>query len=256
MKKSLTISMLFFLLIGSASFAQNRWSVGLQIGAVGNHSKYSSGMSDASALFNNNVFGTGQIGIYFRYRMTERFSFQTGYDFSEFGFSYALAKDYNLLNPHEHYAELQTGTCISRLPALIIYNSKLNCRNMRFILGAGLTFTTIDNNWLSESSTRVTSEGVENLVPTDMTQQTHSTTSASSSFTWLIGVEKVFKRGNMLALTFQANYGFNDIAESTVSYTANNKNYTHTFTNNGSWAGVGLCYYFLPMGSRKHIAAK
>ena len=236
--------------------AQNRWSVGLQLGVMANHAKYSGGMSDASALFNNNEFGTGQLGIYFRYRITDRLSFQTGYDFSEFGFNYALAKDYNLLNPSEHYAELQTGTCISRIPAIVIYNSKLNCRNMRFIVGGGFTLTAIDNNWESSSSTRVTAEGVENLVPTDMTQQTHSTTSASSSFTWLIGIEKVFKRGNMLALTFQANYGFTNIAESTVSYTANNENYTHTFSNKGSWAGVGLCYYFLPMGSRKHYKAR
>ncbi|MEO8148265.1 MAG: outer membrane beta-barrel protein [Bacteroidia bacterium] len=231
--------------------AQGRWNVGLQMGVTGNPSKFSSGMEDASALFTNNVYGAGQLAVNFRYRIAERWSFQTGFGFSEFGFEYTLAKDYSLLKSEDHFAYLRTGTCTSEIPALIIYNSKLNCRNFRFIAGAGFGFTAIDSKWQSETSVPVDQINAENNQPAEMTEHSHSLQSTSANFQWLIGVEKVWSRGNMLSLTFQSRYGFSNIASSTVSYMVENKNYTHTFTNNGTSCGIALCYYFLPMGTRK-----
>ena len=83
-----------------------------------------------------------------------------------------------------------------------------------------------------------------------MSQESHSI-GGTSSFTWLVGVEKVFKRGSMLDFTFQANYGFSTLAESTVYYTADNKNYHHTFSNDGSYVALAVAYFFRPIGSLK-----
>ncbi len=243
---------LFVIILFSTTVnAQSPWNIGIQIGASGNASKFSGGMSDANALFTNNQYGAGQLAVNFRYRMAERWSFQTGFSFSEFGFEYTLARDYSLTKSCDRYAYLRTGTCMSEIPAVIIYNSKLNCRNYRFVMGAGFGLTAIDNKWESESTVPVSQAEAENNKETNMTEQTHSLQSTSGNFQILTGVEKVWKRGNMLSLTFNAKFGFNEIATSTVQYVASNKNYTHAFTNNGSGFGFSLCYYFLPLGSKK-----
>lgn len=244
--------LLFLLIIFQLnSNAQGRGNIGIQLGISGNPSTFSRGMDDANALFANNPYGAGQLAINFRYRIAEHWSLQTGFGFSEFGFEYTLAKDYKLSNSTDHFAYLRTGTCISEIPVLAIYNSKLNCHNFRFIAGVGFGFTAIDSKWKSETAVPVDQINAENNQPTEMTEQTRSILSASGNFQFQCGVEKVLTRGNMLSLTFQSRCGFSNIATSTVNYVIQNKNYTHTFTNNGSSFGIALSYYFLPVGTRK-----
>jgi len=249
MKKLLLLVSIF--LVGFNSYAQNRWNVGLQLAAVGNMSTYSGGMSDANALFTHAPYGAGQFGVYFRYRLNDRFSLQSGFDGTRIGFNYALAKNYSLLNENEHYNVLQSSAAITRLPVMLIYNSKLNCRNVRFIAGAGFALVALDNKWTSAANTEISSESANNASTTFMSEETHSLGEGTTSFTWLLGVEKVFKRGSMLDFTIQANYGFSDLAESTVYYTADSKDYSHTFRNNGSYAAFAITYYFRPIGSGK-----
>lgn len=231
--------------------AQSNWNIGLQWSGYGNYSTYSGGMTEASALFSNNVFGSAQLGVLLRYKLSDHWNLQSGFNFSEIGFSYWLANDYSLLDPMEHFSQLRTGTCLSQVPVMAIYNSKLNCKNVRFIAGVGLAINFIDNNWVSYSSASSKEEGVLVVPDVEMTMQASAQTTTSGSFTWMIGAEKVFKRGNMLSFTFNFNHGFADIANSTVNYSVDGKNYTHSFVNNGSWAGLGLTYYFLPLGSKK-----
>ena len=104
MKKSLLI--LTLITISLNSFATGEMNIGLTMGGTGNYSKYSGGMTDASALFTNNIFASGWIGVEFRKMFSEHWSFKTGFNFSEFGFSYLLAKDYNLLKSEDQFIEL------------------------------------------------------------------------------------------------------------------------------------------------------
>lgn len=253
---------LFILLLVTSCFAansQSRWGIGVQLGAGGNISEYSGGMSDANALFSNAAHGSGMMGIYARYKIHERWSFQTGFDFSEIGFTYLLSKDYSLLKPCERYGILRTGTCMSRVPALIVYNSKLNCKNIRFIAGTGFALQGIDNNWKSETFNEVNSEEMNeemnNTRVTKMSEETHATATANASFACLLGAEKVFGKGNMLRIAFEGNHGFSPVAKSTVRYTASGKNYEHTFTNYATFFSFGISYFFKPIGSRKAAAA-
>lgn len=250
MKKA--ILLLFVCSLTSTLNAQSNWNIGIQLAGIGNTSVYSSGMSNANALFTNSPYGSGQIGFYARRTLNNHFSLQTGLDFSEVGFSYMIAQDYSLLKADEcHANELRIGTCITRVPVSLIYNSKLNCRNFRFIAGIGLAIGFVDKEWNDESINTVEVGETGKGVSSTMKSEVQSTNCVNGSFTSLIGAEKVFSKGNMLSLTFQGNCGFNTVAESTVNYTVDNKNYNHTFTNNGSYFGVALCYYFAPVGSRK-----
>lgn len=250
MKKSLLI--LAISLFAFTVNAQNKWNIGIQLGANANHSEFSRGMSDANALFTNTSYGTGQIGFLARRGVSNHFSLQTGLSFSSIGFTYSIAEDYSLLKADEcHGNQLNVGTCITRVPVSLIYNSNLNCKNIRFIAGIGLAVGFIDNKWATEDMKNVEGGELGNTSSSVMRTDVRSTNTANGSFTTLLGVEKVFSRGNMLSLTFEGNWGFNKVAESTVKYTVDNKNYNHTFSNNGSYCGVALTYYFLPVGSKK-----
>ncbi|MEP7170589.1 MAG: hypothetical protein ABI855_14560, partial [Bacteroidota bacterium] len=106
------------------SYGQNRWSIGVMLGGGVNVSKFSGGMENANAFFSNAPHRTGQIGVYARYKICERFSLQSGYDFSEIGFTYLFAKNYSLKkNEKDHFDVMKTSTCISRMPVMMIYNS-------------------------------------------------------------------------------------------------------------------------------------
>ncbi len=250
MKKA--ILLLFVCAITVTVNAQSNWNIGVQLSVMGNQSTFSSGMSEANALFSNSSYGSGQIGFYARRAISNHFSLQSGIDFSSIGFSYAIAEDYSLLSNDEcNNPELRIGTCMTRIPVSLIYNSNLNCKNVRFIAGVGLAVGFVDNHWDTENIKTVEGGELGNTAASLMKTKVNSTNTVSGSFTTLIGVEKVFSRGNMLSLTFQGNWGFNTVAESTVNYTVDNKNYNHTFSNNGSYCGVALTYYFLPVGSKK-----
>lgn len=250
MKKSLLI--LIISVFAVSVNAQNKWNIGIQLGATGNHSEFSSGMSDANALFSNTSYGTGQIGFLARRGVSNHFSLQSGLTFSSIGFTYSIAEDYSLLKADEcHGNQVSVGTCITRVPVSLIYNSNLNCKNIRFIAGVGFAVGFIDNKWDTEDMKNVEGGELGNTSSSVMSAEVRSTNTASGSFTTMLGVEKVFSRGNMLSLTFEGNWGFNKIAESTVKYTVDNKNYNHTFSNSGSYCGIALTYYFLPVSSKK-----
>ena len=250
MKK--TLLMLIVSVFAITVNAQSKWNLGIQLGASGNHSQFSSGMTDANALFSATSYGAGHIGFLARRGISSHFSLQSGIGFSSVGFAYRIAEDYSLLKTTECSGnELRVGTCITRVPVSLIYNSNLNCKNIRFIAGIGFAVGFVDTKWNTEVMNTVEGGELGNTAASVMKTQVRSTNNANGSFTTMLGVEKVFSRGNMLSLTFEGNWGFNKIAESTVNYTVDNKNYNHTFSNSGSYCGVALTYYFLPAGSKK-----
>jgi len=234
-----------------AASAQSRWNIGVHTGCITNISKFESGDEEANALFNNNQYHSFSLGVDFRYRISPKFSLVSGLSFTEFGFSYGMAKDYSLLEPRMNDEDITASTCITSLPAILVMNTPTNCRNNRFIFGAGFVVRGIDEQWENTNTHEVTAYEASNSKSTMMTSQTNSSSGVSPAATWLIGMEKVLKKGNTLSFTFQGTQGFTTIAESTVNYTASNKNYTHTFINRGSFVSFAFAYNFSPFGTRK-----
>lgn len=251
MRKLIVVIALSAIAVGAN--AQSRWSVGVQTGCMTNVAKFSSGDEEANALFSNNHFKSAQVGVNFRYSISDRFSFQSGFQFTEIGFSYSMAKDYSLVDFQRPENDLRSSTCITSIPAMMVMQTPFNCLNSRFIFGLGGSVKFMDNKWDTEKQSEVTAEEGNNTGITYLTHESRTKAGVSPSINWMIGIEKVLLKGNILRFSFQASQGLTTVAESDVNYMASNKNYHHTFINRGSTASFSLGYFFQPIGSRRAL---
>ncbi|HYG51999.1 MAG TPA: outer membrane beta-barrel protein [Flavobacteriales bacterium] len=234
------------LVAASGVHAQSSWSLGISGASLGNHSYYSGGMADAHANFHHDDFGTGSLGFVARKTLCPHWSFQTGFGFSSIGFNFALAQDYSLLNEDSQWIGASVSSGVVNIPASIIYNTNLNCRNWRWFVGGG--FSTVMSGQTSGST-----EGT--ATAEDNTTVSLSTNYHSPAFTrvhghLMGGIEKVYKRGAMLSFGLMLNGGLSSLATTDVTYTLDGKTYNHTFTNRGNYCGLFINYYFRPWGSK------
>ncbi len=244
--------LILILLVSAGTLnAQSNWNLGIQTGCVTNISKFYSGNEEANALFTNNQYKSLQLGLIARYKINDKFSIQSGLNFTEFGFSYGMAKNYSLKDPFERSSDISSSTCITSLPAMFVLNTPKNCSNVRFIFGLGFAVRGIDGQWNNQDQAEIPANEGANSKTTMMTSESRTVNELSGAATWMIGLEKVLRKGNSMSFTFQGNQGFSTIAESTVSYTANNQFYTHTFINRGSYATFAFAYNFSTFGTRK-----
>lgn len=249
MKKIVTLAVII-LTIGSAQ-AQSNWNIGLETGGVTNIAKFESGNEEANALFSNNPYQYGMFGINFRYKINNKFSVQSGLNFTELGFNYGMAKNYSLLKPESRNSDINTSTGVVSVPALFILNTPVNCSNVRFIFGAGISVRAINNKWDTENEAEIPANEGANAKTTYMTAESRTVNGVSPAVTWKMGIEKMLSKGNSFSFTFQGTQGFSTIAESTVNYTAGNQEYSHTFINRGSFATMAVAYNFSSFGTSK-----
>ncbi len=235
--------------VGTIVFAsaQKGISYGATFGIAGNHSTYVGGSSDANALFNHNDYGKATLGFTARYFFNKHWSVQSGMGISSIGFEYALAKDYSLLKKDDQFTKNNLGISVLQIPLTAIYAFNPNCKNNRLFVGAG--FATMSNfNNVNQTSHALPSGGdaASNSLYLDQTITANKFTVITGQV--MGGVEKTLKKGSILQFGLIANFGFSNIATSAVSYTVDNKLYTHSFANNGNYCGFMLTYYFKPRG--------
>ena len=253
MKNLIVTSILLFSFINLN--AQSNWNVGISTGCVTNIAKYSSGNETANALFSNNPSKSIHLAVNFKYKISEKISLQSGFNFTEFGFTYGIAKDYSLLKPFERGDNLSASTCISSIPVLALINTPVNCNNIRFVFGLGATIRGIDSKWDQKDKEEIPADEGGNSKVTYLSAETKTVAALSPAITWQIGIEKVLRKGNTISFVYTGNQGLTTIAESTVQYTASNKNYEHKFINRGSYVSFSIAYSFMPFGSRKALRA-
>jgi hypothetical protein len=245
MKKLMILS--FALVTSSALSAQSSWSLGIGTNSFANYSTFSGGMTDASALFHHNEHASGSFNFTARKTLHPHWSFQTGLGFSAIGFNFALAQDYSMLNRSGQWASTGVSISTTSIPASIIYNTKLNCRNWRWFVGGGFSVL------FSSGSKEVNSKA---YFPDDNSTVVLEQNFTASSFATInghliSGVEKVFKRQSILSFGLILNGGANNLITTNVNYIANGKSYNHTFTNRGNYFGCYISYHFRPIGSRR-----
>jgi hypothetical protein len=251
MKKLLSILVLATLTTSLS--AQSKWNIGISTGCVTNVAKFDGGDEQANALFSNNPYKSNNIAVNFRYKICDRLSFQSGMGITRIGFSYSIAEDYSLLKPFSCKDDIHSQTVMTEIPAMLVLNTPVNCNNVRFIFGAGFAVRGIDNSWDNQAQGEIQSYEASNTENTFITSQSRTTTFISPAATWMIGMERVMKRGNTLSFTFRGNQGFTTVMKSNVDYTVNNKDYSHSFINRGSFVTFSLAYNFSPFGSRKAV---
>src|SRR5688572_1538395 len=212
--KNFTLLVVFLTAV-TISNAQSNWNIGVATGNVTNISKFDHGDEIANALFDNYPVMSHNVAVNFRYKISEKFSFQTGMSFAEVGFTYAIAKNYSLKdNPFRCGDDgITTTSYMTNFPAMIIMNTPMNCSRIRFIFGAGISVRGVDNSWESVSTGEIPNYEEANSNKTYITAQSGTTTTISPAATWLIGMERVCKKGNSFAFTFQGNQGFNKVSD-------------------------------------------
>jgi hypothetical protein len=240
--------------ITAVSFAQS-WSWGLTIGTFGNDSKFTGGMTNAAAIFDHPSFGGESWGIIFRKTLSTHFNFETGFKGVGLGFQYGIAQNYSLFTPWQQDNWNMAGLVAVQLPASIIWNSNYNCCNKRLYIGVGASLVIVgkQNSVIDESTSPDAAGNTNTSSYLNQTLQSNGTITFNAHI--VFGVEKLFNSGRMLNVGIWLNGGLSPLATSTVTYTAENQTYSHTFTNYGNFVGLTASYFFKPLGGHK-VAVK
>ncbi|HXB13281.1 MAG TPA: hypothetical protein VNZ45_14940 [Bacteroidia bacterium] len=236
--------------ITTISFAQS-WSWGLTIGTIGNDSKFTGGMTNAAAIFDHPTYGSDSWGVIFRKTLSTHFNFETGFKGVGLGFQYGIAQNYSLLTPLQQDNWNQASLMTVQLPASIIWNSNYNCCNRRWYVGVGASVVLVakQNTTINTAISPDAAGNTNTSSYLDQTLQSNGVLAFNAHI--VFGVEKLLKSGRMLNVGVWLNGGLSPLATSTVTYTAENQTYTHTFTNYGNFAGLTASYFFKPLGARK-----
>lgn len=238
---------LLFTLLILRGFSQqdHSWSFGIQWGVQGNGSKLTGGMETANARFRHNSYGSGTLDFIVRYDYSKHWMFMSGLGFGSYGFDFALSQNYSLIKDK---AEQKLSTLKSQfgtvsIPAMVYYKFNPNCRNVKWLIGAGFAYTLVG----AKVVTATFVEGQENNVNGNyLTASASSNGGLSTAVRFSIGREKQFKRGSLLNVSFLFNLGLRKIATADVTYVVDGKEYDHEFTNRGSFVGLRLAYFFKP----------
>jgi hypothetical protein len=222
-----------------AQIDETGWRLGLQLGISGNSADFSGGMENANGRFRQNDFAATNFGFAARYDFCRHLMIETGMGVSTFGFNYSIAENYSLVRDKNKVSSINTSFAALELPLDLYYKFNPNCRNVRWVLGAGIAPTfrakqTIDADF------SMTPEGRSSnyLVSTSDFYNTGFLLLRYSA-----GREKIFRNNSILRVSLLVTLGFSNIATSTVRYTLDNTQYSHTFKNNGSSVGFRVAYF-------------
>jgi hypothetical protein len=229
-------------LFANAINSQNNWRWGLGVSSVGNSAMYVGGMKDANARFHQRNFETGVWSVYFRNDFKERWSFETGLQFSQIGFQYAIAENYSLLNKHKQFTSNQISSNTISIPLTLIYRFKPNCNNYRWFVGAGLSLVGVGSPSVKEKN--VNEEGVTSANTNYISQSVNVSSAYAFNGHLMFGIEKQRNSGRMWSLGIIVNGGLTPLMNSTVNYSIDNVSYNHKFSNYGNYAGLRFAYFF------------
>lgn len=249
MKRPVIITALL-ISVSSALFAQTTgdWRLGLQTGAYANRSEFSGGMSNAPAEFSHDPFGSGSFDLSLRYDHNRRWAFMSGVGFTAAGFNFTLANDYSLSDDcHNRYDMLESSIPVVNVPVMALLKTNNNCRNWRWIFGAGVVNSFAANTRYDNTAT-FGQESEQNAEY--MTVNTRSVSGYHFQTRFLVGREKEFNKGGLLTFMLVCNTGYSEMASATVTYNQDNRLYNHEFTNKGSYCGFSIAYSFRPVGKK------
>jgi hypothetical protein len=246
MKKVILSFVLSLTTLYAVSQENKIWHLGIQISKYDNTSKFSGGSPDANARFYQNKFNGSSFDFVVRYDYDKHWMLSSGLNLNAFGFGFALAENYSLQMYKNRFSSVNTEIKGLEIPLMAFYKFNFNCKNNRWLLGAGF----VGN--FTEGKTNTTYFNKVN----DATTNTNYLTVVSSSkngwggmLRFAIAREKVFKRGAILNASLVFNAGLSTLATAKVNYTVDGKEYNHEFTNNGNFVGLRLAYFFRPLGS-------
>jgi hypothetical protein len=239
------VILLFAMAICSSITAQENdtWRWGIQWGFHGTRADFTDGMSNANAKFHANESSDGALDVVFRYDLDARWMATFGLGVNTYGFNFALSNNYSLLNPHGRWTGLNASFAEFTTPIMLHYKFKQNCRNSRWIIGAGFVPTFNESSTIQKSDVNDPESSIdkENLKFTAISSQ-----GTGSMVRFVVGKEKQLKSGRILNASWIFNVGLKAKSTATVNYFLDNTHYEHEFTTNGNFVGFRLSYFFKP----------
>lgn len=219
------------------------WSLGAQWGFQGNHSMLVGGMKTANARFHHTSFGGGALNLIGRYDHNKHWMLMTGLGFNTFGFEFALAENYSLVKGKRSYSPIRAEFGTLEIPTLVYYKFNPNCKNSKWVVGAGFVHTLVGAQTVTANKTYDV-EGNTNA--TYLKGEASAKGGLTCMVRFAVGREKLFKRGNVLNASFVMNAGLKELAKAKVNYAVDGAEYEHEFSNRGNFIGFRLAYFFKP----------
>ncbi len=242
MKKLILISAGILTLTVNAQETKS-WRFGASFGVNGNQSKFYGGMSEANARFQQNAFATPGIDFIVRYDYNNHWMGMSSLGFTSTGYEFALAENYSFLDKSKQFSIINSDFGKIEMPAMVFYKFNPNCKNSRWLIGAGLVPTIVDGKTINSSFDK-TNEGSTNS--DYLTSTAASKGGAYMLFRWSVAREKVFKSGSLLNAALIFNLGFSEMTTANVKYTVDNQLYEHSFTSTGNFIGLRISYFLKP----------
>jgi hypothetical protein len=251
MKK--TIILLALAINGLLVMAQetNTWRIGVQSGWQLNRSKFSGGMTDANARFHKNPFGAMAFDLIGRYDLNNHWMIQSGLNFNNAGFEFALAENYSFTQHGDRFTKVSSSVPVMEIPVLVSYKFKPNCNNWKWFVTAGVANVFVQQQTIN-SQVNPAADGPSSSAYLQSTTTANGGNYLNARF--MAGKEKVFKTGSILQASFIWSHGFSEIAHATVNYTVDGKSYQHEFSNKGNFVGFRVAYFMRPLSSFKKKA--
>lgn len=239
--KKVFLSVVSLIAITVSAQENKSWSFGIQSSSHGNLSNFRGGSQEANARFTNNRFEGQSVGLLVRFDYNNHWMAESQLGFRTFGFSYSLAENYSLLNLKKSPSTVRSEFISFEIPLLVYYKFNPNCKNNRWLLGAGFVANLTEAKTVDKFFEKSTEGGVSRNY---LNSTSTSNAGAVSMLRFSVGREKIFKNGHFLNIHLLLNAGLNTIARSSVHYVIDAKSYHHEFTNSGSFVGLRLAYLF------------
>jgi len=240
----------------TSGVAQNNnevWRLGAQLGFHGGHAHLKSGDAEASALFGNDGLAGGALDLLVRYEKGRHLMLTSGLGIQSFSYQFSLARNYTLGRPEERYARVSTELSMLEIPVMIHYRFNPNCRNARWVLGAGWTTGLLGANTVDATAV---ANGEMAYSGDYLSAQTTIHGGGISMLRLSVARERELRQNGVVSAAFVLNFGTRELSETRVNYQAMGKTYQHVFGQNGSFAGFRLAYYLRPIPAHKKLREK
>jgi hypothetical protein len=239
--KNLFLSVLTCCVLQGASQEDGSWRLGIQWGLHGNHSEFTGGMENANARFNHNPYGGGAFDLTARYDHSRHWMLTYGLGFSSYGFEFAFSGNYSLLNEDRRYSTVRSEFTVFEIPLMIHYKFNTDCKNRRWVIGAGVVQNLGGSQNTASSLARGTEGGSSAVY---MQSEANFNSGGYKMLRFAINRERIFRSGRILQAGLVINAGFREMARANVTYKADGAEYNHEFNNKGNFFGIRIAYYF------------
>ncbi|MCA0429332.1 MAG: hypothetical protein LCH32_02390 [Bacteroidetes bacterium] len=230
--------------------SEKAWRIGLQWGAQDNHNKWSGGMDDAHARFHENKYPAGAFDLIARYDHNKHWMATFGMGVNTYGFNFGISNNYKFSQIQNRWSGANAKFTELQTPILIHYKFNPNCKNNKWVIGAGFVPTFAKAQTVTSKYT-VYADGAIKAPDIELTAK--NTSGPNAMLRFVIAREHEFKKGGILHAAWIFNAGLNNKAKAYVNYTLDNTNYYHEFTNTGNFVGFRLAYWFKPYCPNKKV---